>query len=107
MLFFEEVLKKHLGPTVFARAARGCKTAVEASGLAIRGKPGAPFKVTDFAGSEERLAWAKANRCPWEQKTCECIAKGGHLEVLRWAREEHHCPWAALHTPLRAGTWMY
>ena len=26
--------------------------------------------------------------------TCEAAAEGGHLDVLRWARE-HHCPWDA------------
>ena len=51
------------------------------------------LKVVDFVGSVERLAWAKANGCPWEKRTCELIAAGGgHLEVMRWARK-HHCPW--------------
>jgi hypothetical protein len=26
--------------------------------------------------------------------TCSRAAEGGHLDVLRWARE-HHCPWDA------------
>jgi len=39
------------------------------------------FKVDDFVGSVEKLAWAKDNGCPWEIKTCALIAAGGHLEV--------------------------
>jgi hypothetical protein len=51
------------------------------------------LKVVDFVGSVERLAWAKANGCPWEKRTCALIAAwGGHLEVLQWARQ-HDCPW--------------
>ena len=56
-------------------------------------KGGVPLKVTVFvAGSVERLAWAKANGCPWGPKTCSLAATGGHLEALRWARE-HGCGW--------------
>jgi hypothetical protein len=48
------------------------------------------FKLVDFLGTDERLAWAKANGCPWDERTCRCAARGGHLEALRW---EHGCPW--------------
>jgi hypothetical protein len=30
--------------------------------------------------------------CPWDERTCESAAQGGHLEVLTWARM-HGCPW--------------
>ena len=97
-IFEEEVLKRRLNPTdraLFARVGRGCKAAVEASGLGQAGAktPGAaPFKVKVFvAGSVERLAWAKENGCPWKEGTCGLAAKGGHMEALRWALE-HHCP---------------
>ena len=30
------------------------------------------------------LAWAKANGCPWTERTCNRIARGGHLAVLQW-----------------------
>ena len=36
----------------------------------------------------------RANSCPWNAETCEDAALGGHLEVLRWARE-NGCPWIA------------
>jgi hypothetical protein len=29
---------------------------------------------------------------PWDEETCACAAYGGHLEVLKWARE-NGCPW--------------
>jgi hypothetical protein len=31
-------------------------------------------------------------RCPWDSKTCENAARGGHLEVLKYAHE-NRCPW--------------
>jgi hypothetical protein len=33
------------------------------------------------------LRWAREQGYPWDESTCEHAAKGGHLEVLRWARE--------------------
>ena len=37
-------------------------------------------------GHLEMLQWARANGCPWNAETCYRAAKGGHLEVLHWAR---------------------
>ena len=50
------------------------------------------FKLVDFLGSAERLAWAKANGCQWDAHTCAYAALRGHLEALKWMRE-HGCPW--------------
>jgi hypothetical protein len=42
------------------------------------------------------LKWARANDCPWDEKTCAYAAKGDqavrHLKILRWARE-NGAPW--------------
>jgi len=38
------------------------------------------------------LKWLRENGCPWDESTCEKAAEGGHLEVLKWARE-NGCPW--------------
>ena len=43
-------------------------------------------------GHLEVLKWARENDCPWNEWTCENAAKGGHLEILKWARE-NGCPW--------------
>ena len=43
-------------------------------------------------GHLEVLKWARANDCPWGALTCAWAAKCGHLEVLQWARE-NGCPW--------------
>ena len=51
------------------------------------------LELREFCTSAERLAWAKASGCRWNQRTCELAAQGGHLEALRWARE-HGCPWS-------------
>jgi hypothetical protein len=113
-----------LGPTdlaLFARVGQASRAAVLASGLPRAGtEGGGPLKLAELCGSVERLAWAKANGCPWVARTCEIAAHctervevlrwarehgcdwdewtcaraatGGHLEVLKWARE-HGCPW--------------
>jgi hypothetical protein len=46
---------------------------------------GVPLLVGDFVGSETRLAWAKANGCPWTAATSRRVARGGRLEVMVWA----------------------
>ena len=33
-----------------------------------------------------------ARGCPWNERTCASAASGGHLEMLKWARE-NDCPW--------------
>jgi hypothetical protein len=38
------------------------------------------------------LQWARANSCPWDEKTGYAAARGGHLEVLQWLRA-NGCPW--------------
>jgi hypothetical protein len=43
-------------------------------------------------GHLEMLKWARENGCPWDEQTCYSAASGGHIEVLRWARE-NGCPW--------------
>ena len=43
-------------------------------------------------GHLEVLKWARENGCPWDEDTCVYAAENGHLEVLKWARE-NGCPW--------------
>ena len=92
-----EVLRR-LDPTdlaLFARTGRASRAAVASSGLPRAGtSEGVAFKLTQFCASVERLAWAKANDCPWLARTCAVAAVGGRAEVLRWARE-HGCDWDA------------
>jgi hypothetical protein len=40
----------------------------------------------------EVLQWARANGCPWDERTCVFAAAGGRLEVLQWA-QANGCPW--------------
>ena len=58
------------------------------------------LRLRAFCTSAERLAWAKANGCPWGvvggyglTNPCALAAEGGHLEALQWARQH----------PLRVG----
>jgi len=91
-----EVLPR-LGPAdlaVFARVGPASLAAVVASVLPRAGgaNGGLPLQLEEFCGSVERLAWAKANGCPWVARVCALAASGGHLQVLRRARELD-CPW--------------
>ena len=121
-----EVLPQ-LDPTdlaMFARVGLASRAAVVSSGLPRTGEiGGGAFELEEFCGSVQRLAWARANGCPWvpsvcalaaasgrvevlqwarehgcdwDENTCAEAAEGGHLEVLMWARE-HGCPWEEVH----------
>jgi hypothetical protein len=85
-----------LGPAgcaVLAQAGHPWLAAVLAANLPRAGKSaGMPRKLADFVGSVARLAWAKANGCPWAEMTSSCIAVRGSLEVLQWTRA-NDCPW--------------
>jgi hypothetical protein len=67
-LFAAEVLSR-LHPTDLALLRRvdpACRAAVEASQLPRAGvSEDMPLEVRQFVGSVQRLAWAKANGCPW------------------------------------------
>ena len=77
--------------------------AVLTSGLTRLPKwPAVRLRLKEFCTSAERLAWAKANGCPWGSSyrwnwwdnPCALAARGGHLDALHWARQ-HGCPWGA------------
>ena len=99
-VFAMEVLQKWLDPTDCAMLARACwkcgEAVAAAAGLACAEDsavvPLVPLKVEQFVRSVQLLAWAMANKCPWNARVCARAADGGHLEVLQWARE-HDCPW--------------
>jgi hypothetical protein len=38
------------------------------------------------------MAWIWLCHLPWDKYTCFYAASGGHLETLKWARE-NGCPW--------------
>jgi len=50
-----------------------------------------PMKREDVLGGgvgrEPRGAavGARVNGCPWDEETCTMAARGGHLDVLKWA----------------------
>ena len=50
------------------------------------------FRVPTFVRSVALLRWARANGCPWDERTYAAVAAGGNLEVLQWARA-NDCPW--------------
>ena len=46
------------------------------------------------SGHLEVLKWLRENDFPWDYKTCMSAAEYGHLELLQWARA-NGCPWDA------------
>ena len=42
-------------------------------------------------GHLEVLKWARENACPWDSYTCSYAVANGQLEVLKWL-EENNCP---------------
>jgi hypothetical protein len=92
-----EVLAR-LDPTdlaMFARVGPVSRAAVVSSNLPSAGaSEGVPLKLKEFCGSVQRLAWAKANDCPWVAATCAIASRIGHMDVLKWVRA-HGCDWDA------------
>ena len=41
----------------------------------------------------EMVKYCVANECPTGTGTCACAAENGHLEVLKYLREEAEAPW--------------
>lgn len=39
------------------------------------------------------LYWAHATGCPWDEETCNALARRGELDTLLWARREG-CKWS-------------
>ena len=72
-------------------AKLGCLTALR--NLLQRGHLDKTYicRCAAWGGHLETLKWARENGCPWNEDTCLFAAKGGHLEVLQWARE-NGCP---------------
>jgi hypothetical protein len=46
------------------------------------------------SGHLDILKWARENGCPWNEWTCFYAVENDHLEVLKWARE-NGCRWGS------------
>lgn len=73
---------------VMARAQVCWGTTPQASILA---KTARDALVRQHVAAEPQLKWLRAQEppCPWDGETCGWAARGGHLEVLRWARAQY------------------
>ena len=107
-LFQKEVLERldRVDRALLGRAGSAVRTAVKRSGLPRVGgsAEGPRVGIAAFCQSLSSFVWAVANGCAWQRvvtekmaeyghvDTCATLAKGGHLEVLQWARE-HGCLW--------------
>ena len=45
-----------------------------------------------FGGHLNLLKWARENGCDWDSLTCTAAACNGHMDILKWARE-NGCDW--------------
>ena len=45
-----------------------------------------------LGGHLELLKWARENGCEWDAMTCASAAKSGNLDILKWARQ-NGCEW--------------
>ena len=46
-----------------------------------------------YKGNLENVKYCVANKCPIDEFTCESAASNGHLECLKYLREEAEAPW--------------
>ena len=51
------------------------------------------INVAARQGNMEMVKYCVANECPTGTETCACAAENGHLEVLKYLREEAKTPW--------------
>lgn len=78
---------------VLAQTDRELRDAVENMRMFSGGSEEQPnVRLEDFCSSVSLLKLARRQGCPWDARTCACIAAGGNLEVLKWARK-HKCRW--------------
>ena len=75
-------------------ASRALSRAASPTGQWVRVERAYVLLYAARGGHLEVLQWARANRCPWDWATCAFAAEGGHLEVLQWARA-NGCKWDA------------
>ena len=47
-----------------------------------------------YQGNLEMVKYCVANECPIDEWACASAAQNGHLEVLKYLREEAKAPWA-------------
>ena len=51
------------------------------------------IKAAAFKGNLEMVKYCVANKCPINEWACAWPAQNGHLEVLKYLREEAKAPW--------------
>ena len=52
-------------------------------------------------GHLDVLKWLRDEMCPWDKRTCIGAVEGGHLHVLKYAHQ-NGCPWASVETCMYA-----
>ncbi|CAL6292689.1 unnamed protein product [Bathycoccus prasinos] len=60
-----------------------------------------PINAAAEQGNLEMVKYCVAKKCPIDEMACEYAASAGHLEVLKYLREEAKAPWDS-YTALRA-----
>ena len=57
---------------------------------------GRTIRTAAYQGNLEMVKYCVANECPIDEVACAWAADGGHLEVLKYLREEVKAPWGWL-----------
>ena len=52
-----------------------------------------PINAAAYHGNLEMVKYCVANKCPIGEYACACAADRGHLECLKYLREEAKAPW--------------
>ena len=60
------------------------------------------IKAAAFKGNLEMIKYCVANKCPIDEDACAFAARNGHLEVLKYLREEGKAPWDSTTASSRA-----
>ena len=60
------------------------------------------IQTAAYQGNLEMVKYCDANECPIDEWACALAARNGHLEVLKYLREEVEAPWDFLTSALAA-----
>jgi hypothetical protein len=98
MSIFDQVWFQDIFPSILSKLTEVDQTVLYFTSKSLRGYKISLCKKREacaYAAREghlELLKWARENGCDWDSRTCANAAEGGHLELLKWARE-NGCPW--------------
>jgi hypothetical protein len=98
MSIFDQVWFQDLFPSILSKLTNVDQTIFYFTSKNLRGYKLILCKKEEICanvaleGHLELLKWTRENGCDWDSDTCTDAALGGYLELLKWARE-NGCFW--------------